>query len=85
MFKMIFCTVKCADSQNDMIKTLGVYCEKKNVQSEKNFPTTTNRCYNKLIFLELWRLFNLLIQLQFQKLCTYYVPIKIYSVHVMKA
>ena len=26
---MIFCTVKCADSQNDMIKTLGVYCEKK--------------------------------------------------------
>ena len=29
MFKMIFCTVKCADSQNDMIKTLGVYCEKK--------------------------------------------------------
>lgn len=32
---MIFCTVKCADSQNDMIKTLGVYCEKKCAKKEK--------------------------------------------------
>ena len=32
---MIFCTVKCADSQNDMIKTLGVYCEKKTCKARK--------------------------------------------------